>query len=347
MAEKQGWAKWRKRSQYKALATDAAIQLIGYTGHRSENAVHIRARVLAEKALPRPGASTWSRMRAMMALYNTEELSNIAAYVEMDGRHIAIKSDDDGHIKMRVPSNAALPPNTDWEAITLNAQAPNGTLVSVEIPIIAPGEAVAVGVISDIDDTILETGTTNFLRNWRRVLIETAEERLAVPGAVKLYRALAGSAAQPVRPFFYVSTSPWNLYPMLALFKHLNGLPAGPMFLTRFHISRRKKRFHRTVEHKSTAINKTLAAYPDMQFVLIGDSAQHDITIYRQAIAQHPGRILAVIIRDVENRAELAENATALTDIAAQNVPVYVAPSLAGATDFLTSEGLGHLLVRG
>ncbi len=320
------------------------MQLIGYTGHRGVDAVHIRARVLAAKALPQPGTSTWSRMRAMMALYNTDKLSGITAYADLDGERITMVSDDDGHIKMRMPCDRPLPKNTGWEKLQLTAAAPNGALVSTNIPVLVPGRNITIGVISDIDDTVLETGTTNFLRNWRRVLIETAEERLAVPGAVKLYRALAGSAAHPLRPFFYVSTSPWNLFTMLTRFKHVNGLPAGPMFLTRFDISRRKKRHHRTVEHKVAAIEKTLHSYPDMQFLLIGDSAQHDIEIYNRISAHFPGRIAAVIIRDVENRAALTANAIALANIRSAKIPVYCAPALAEATNFLKSEGLGHLL---
>lgn len=320
------------------------IQLIGYTGHRGVDAVHVRARVLAAKALPQPGASTWSRMRAMMALYNTKELSGITAHADLDGQRVTMVSDDDGHIKMRLPCNRPLPERTGWESLKLTVTDPHGGVVSANIPIIVPGRDIAIGVISDIDDTILETGTTNFLRNWRRVLIETAEERLAVPGAVKLYRALAGSASRPVRPFFYVSTSPWNLFTMLARFKHVNGLPAGPMFLTRFDISRRKKRHHRTVEHKVAAIEKTLQSYPDMQFLLMGDSAQHDIEIYNRVIAHYRGRIAAVIIRDVEGRAALTPNAVALANIRSVKIPVYCAPALAEATNFLKREGLGHLL---
>lgn len=328
-------------------APDDAIQLIGYTGYRSVDALHVRARVLAAKALPLPGASTWSRMRAMMALYNTNELPGIPVYAQLGAQRLTALSDDDGHVKMRLPVSDALPAQTTWESVTLTATAPNGSIVRTKIPIIVPGSAISAGIISDIDDTILETGTTNFLRNWRRVLIETAEERLAVPGAVKLYRALAGSSVHPVRPFFYVSTSPWNLFTMLTRFKHLNGLPAGPMFLTRFDVSRRKKRFRRTVEHKSAAIAKTVEAFPDMKFLLIGDSAQHDILVYARAVARYSGRFLAVIIRDVEERAAMTENAHLLAAIRSTGVPVYVGAALAEATDFLKNEGLGHLLVSG
>jgi phosphatidate phosphatase APP1 len=338
-------AKRRGKEPVHGVGHGEGIQLIGYLGHRSHDAIHIRARVLAAQALPEPGHSGWSRLRAMMALYDTRELENIAVRAEFGGQALEMRSDEDGHVKMRLPCAAPLPATTGWESVTLSAEAADGSRVEAAVPVIVPGSLVDVGVISDIDDTILETGTTNFVRNWRRVLIETSEERLSTPGAVKLYRALAGSASNPARPFFYISTSPWNLFAMLTRFKHLNGLPAGPMFLTRFDLTGRKLRFHRTVAHKSVAIDKVIEAYPAMRFLLIGDSAQHDILVYAQAIARFPRRFVGVIIRDVENRARLPDNQAQLAAIGAAGVPVFVAPALGEATDFLKAEGLGHLLV--
>ena len=51
--------------------------------------------------------------------------------------------------------------------------------------------------------------------------------------------------------------------------------------------------------HKLKEIKQILDAYPELQFVLIGDSGQEDPVIYREVVAQYPGRILAIYIRDV------------------------------------------------
>ncbi len=42
-----------------------------------------------------------------------------------------------------------------------------------------------------------------------------------------------------------------------------------------------------------------LGLHPHLPFVLIGDSGQHDPEIYAEVVSSHPGRILAVYIRDV------------------------------------------------
>ena len=51
--------------------------------------------------------------------------------------------------------------------------------------------------------------------------------------------------------------------------------------------------------HKLKEIRQILEAYPQLPFVLVGDSGQEDPVIYREVVEQYPGRILAIYIRDV------------------------------------------------
>lgn len=47
-----------------------------------------------------------------------------------------------------------------------------------------------------------------------------------------------------------------------------------------------------------------LALYSELPFILIGDSGQHDPEIYRQTVMEHPGRVLAVYIRNVSRKSK-------------------------------------------
>ncbi len=47
------------------------------------------------------------------------------------------------------------------------------------------------------------------------------------------------------------------------------------------------------------AIRTLLSTYPDLPFVLIGDSGENDLDVYRQAVREYPGRIRSVYIREV------------------------------------------------
>ena len=57
--------------------------------------------------------------------------------------------------------------------------------------------------------------------------------------------------------------------------------------------------FRRRPPHKPGAIAEILATYPELPFILVGDSGEEDPEIYRAVVHDHPGRILAVYIRNM------------------------------------------------
>jgi phosphatidate phosphatase APP1 len=98
-----------------------------------------------------------------------------------------------------------------------------------------------------------------------------------------------------------VSSSPWNLYDVIAEFLEAQHIPAGPLLLRDWDLG---PSLLRNASYKSGVIREILATYPGMRFVLIGDSGQEDPEIYSDVVATHPGRILAVYIRNVRQHPE-------------------------------------------
>jgi len=191
------------------------------------------------------------------------------------------------------------------------------------VPIIAPGTDNHWGIISDIDDTVVETGATDFLKNWRRVLVDRPADRLAVPGASTLYKMIARDHAAPARPFFYVSSSPWNLYGFIAEFMEMNGIPHGPMFLKDYGIDRTQFIRKSHDEHKLPAIESVLAFYPRLRFLLIGDNGQRDVSVYAQVVKDFRQRVAAVFIRDVDGSCRSGPEGGLLEEIEASGVPTF------------------------
>ena len=145
------------------------------------------------------------------------------------------------------------------------------------------------GIISDVDDTILETGVQRVGRMIRQTLTGSALTRTSFPGAPELYRDLAAG----VNPVFYVSSSPWNLHAFLVAFLRHREFPMGPVLL------RDLLGTHAGREQKAGRIREVLDLHPQLPFVLIGDSGEADPEIYADIVRAHPGRILAVYIREV------------------------------------------------
>ncbi|HYH35131.1 MAG TPA: phosphatase domain-containing protein, partial [Nocardioides sp.] len=153
-----------------------------------------------------------------------------------------------------------------------------------------PSEQAAFGVISDVDDTILETGVQRAGRMVLQTFTGSALTRTPFPGAVELYRDLTRGGTNPV---FYVSSSPWNLHAFLLAFLRHRRFPLGPVLL-RDLLGTAAGR-----EEKAGRIQEILDLHPQLRFVLIGDSGEKDPEVYAEVVRANPGRVLAVYIREV------------------------------------------------
>ncbi|MFC4594318.1 App1 family protein [Sphingobium tyrosinilyticum] len=299
------------------------IRLLTYAGYRNDREVRFSGRVIRFRDPLDAGEGTLSRLRAMMAIYNSEEVPEICVRCDAYGGTAETWTDEEGYFSFALPLKKPLPETTRWEEAVVSTPEREAQQVKMAVPIMAPALDSHWGVISDIDDTVVETGATNFVKNWRRVLVDRPQDRLAVPGAARLYQMIAHDHQAPARPFFYVSSSPWNLYGFIAEFMEQNGIPHGPMFLTDYGIDPGKliKAAHDT--HKLAAIEAILAFYPQLRFLLIGDNGQHDVEIYARVVRDFPGRVAAVFIRDVEGSCKQGAKGALLNEMEASGIPIF------------------------
>ena len=155
-------------------------------------------------------------------------------------------------------------------------------------------------MISDLDDTVIQSRITSFLQAVRTVMLGNARTRLPFPGVAAFYRALERGADGARRnPIFYVSSSPWNIYDVIADFMEIQRIPTGPIHLRDWDVGLDALTSSRLKRHKEPIIREILELYPSLPFILIGDDSQQDPEIYRSIIDGYPGRILAIYIRNV------------------------------------------------
>ena len=156
-------------------------------------------------------------------------------------------------------------------------------------------------VISDIDDTVVQTNAASLLRMARVVFLGNARTRLPFKGVAAFYRALYGGVSgEEMNPLFYVSSSPWNLYDLFCDFFNLQNIPAGPiLFLRDWGLTEDEILPLHNRNFKLATIQKILTLYPDLPFILIGDSGQEDPEIYQSVVNAYPNRVLAAYIRNV------------------------------------------------
>ena len=289
-----------------------------YLGYASPDGLVLRGRVLTNlrRTEPSPEASKWTNLRQMMNLFVTDEVAGVR--VRAGG--VEAVSDAEGYVTLTVPGDFA--PGWATVPVAIDGQA--------EVPFVArvPGPQARIMVISDIDDTMIETGAHSLARNLWTTFTGSTLTRVAHDDAIRLVGTLA---ADEVNPVFYVSSSPWNLHDFLdGLFAHQR-IPRGPMFLRDLGLTDEGFTPGHGI-HKGGAIDTILSANPDLPAILLGDSGQKDAQVYRDAVLRHPGRIRAVALREPAP-GEGSDDADAISAIEAAGVPCYHGPTFDGATD--------------
>ncbi|KAI2468858.1 hypothetical protein F4781DRAFT_248230 [Annulohypoxylon bovei var. microspora] len=160
------------------------------------------------------------------------------------------------------------------------------------------------GVISDIDDTIKVTQTSDPIGILRTTFLEKPE---ACAGMPELYQFIQ-SLIHEKSPWFYLSASPYNLYPFLRDFRQQN-YPHGtiilrdaswmslPGLLTTLTLG--------TEDYKVGRMEKIHSWLPRRKMICIGDSTQSDPEAYGDMYRSYPGWVKVILIRKVEDIAAI------------------------------------------
>jgi len=270
------------------------LQIIAYPGFCNKDTMFVRGRVLVGKDIESSNEEhgRMRNFRNMAKRFFSAEIPHAQLEVHWQGQEKAINADHEGFFFAELP----LESGKTAEAVFHNLEPATSEPVKTEAKIFPCHENSDLAIVSDVDDTILLTMARKAIRMVALTLFGNAHSRRSFAGVANWYQALRlGADGKQNNPFFYVSSSPWNLYDFLEEFLEVNGIPAGPFFLRDHGFG--AKGTHRS--HKTNAIQQLLKTYPDKPFLLIGDSGQHDPEIYLDIVKEHPGRIKGILIRNV------------------------------------------------
>jgi phosphatidate phosphatase APP1 len=274
-----------------------------YRGYGRQGRILVLARVLEDEGLAAPDVrhGKTRNLFAMLKRLESDPLPSARVRVLLPGDERELVADDEGFVHAWLDADLTVGADS-WGTVELELVHPEQAQGPPAVaPILLPPGSAAYGVISDMDDTVLQSEVTSFLRAARMVLLENARTRLPFAGVAAFYRALRDGRGGAQNPIFYVSSSPWNLYDVITGFLEAQEIPAGPLLLRDWDLS---PSLLRNEAHKAAHLGEILGTYPRLPFILVGDSTQEDPEIYASAVAAHPDRILAVYIRSVEPHPE-------------------------------------------
>lgn len=282
------------------------IMIRTYRGFGTSQRIFLKGRVLEDKGIPPAddNDSLWDNLVNTFKRFDSDEIPFARLRARFQGTEQEVETDVEGFFELWIEPLQALPTDRMWHTVELDLLdplRPGYPPVHAEGQVYVPLPGAQFGVISDIDDTVMQTDAANLLRMARNVFLGNARTRLPFKGVAAFYRALFhGASGNSANPLYYVSSSPWNLYSLLSEFFQLQDIPIGPiLFLRDWGLSEEEILPIRHREFKTETIRKILDLCSEMNFILVGDSGQEDPEIYTELVEGYPDRIQAIYIRNV------------------------------------------------
>ena len=285
-------------------------------------------RVLLTK--PTPGNDPrYKKIRGWRS-FTSVPVSDIAVTIEIENVEQRVVADRGGVVDTLLTVDLA----PGWHTITIRTDETE----SVDAPIFIVDPSVSVGIISDVDDTVMVTALPRpFLAAWNTFVLDEHARR-PVPGMAVLYERL--TRAHPGMPVFYLSTGAWNVAPTLTRFLSRNLYPSGPLLLTDWGPTH-DRWFRSGRDHKVDTLERLSREFPEIRWLLVGDDGQHDEEIYGQFTADHPHAVEGVAIRQLSNsEAVLAGGRSKSEAHPSRSAPWVFAPDGAGLAERLADAGL-------
>jgi phosphatidate phosphatase APP1 len=303
-----------KNAIKRLLGTTDPIMIQIYRGYASGEHLFLKGRVLEDENLANNKNSRFFRNAIdSFKRFESDEIPNAQIELRIGDHRLACETDREGYFTIKRPWKVSPPATTEeWVPVSAELIEPtpkDDTPVTGEGELLFSPRSVSFGVITDVDDTILQTHVASRfkLKMLYTTFFKNAFQRMPMEGMVEVMQQLAkGEDDQHRNPVFYLSHSPWNIYDLIDQFLNIQEFPKGPILLRDYGL----KPAGPFADHKTQSIVHILDTYPDLPFVLLGDSAEHDADFYIDIAKRFPGRIKAIYIRqtrDTKNARRIKE----------------------------------------
>ncbi|NJN17550.1 MAG: DUF2183 domain-containing protein [Oscillochloris sp.] len=317
-----------------------------YRSYGTRERLLVRGRVMEDREFGKVSANS-SRWRNLLHIYrhfHTDEIPDARVCVRLADQECEAQCDGEGYFTLELTPKQPVDGDSLWQDIEVELIEPKAEgqgKVEATAQVFVPPADAEFGIISDIDDTVIITGANDFLRNLRANWMNNAETRRPFPGVDAFYTALQqGPAERGRNPIFYVSSSSWNIYPLFVDLLDRHDIPPGPLLLRNIGLDRQKILDTGHKNYKLDHIRPIFETYPELSFVLIGDSGQKDPEIYREVVHDYADRVKAIYIRDVTSPQRDKEIHAIADELAERGVPMVLADTSVTAAQHAVEHAL-------
>ncbi|MCE0486860.1 App1 family protein [Ornithinimicrobium sediminis] len=276
-------------------------RLIGYTGYGTPGQVRVFARVLLSREevdlstqVPEARSSRQEIEEADLVqrgwrAFFTAPAANTPVRIQVGDATLVARTDRGGYVDAVVAGHGL---QEGWHEAHLTVM--SGDMLTTPVQVVRAD--LEVGVVSDIDDTVMVTHLPRPLIAAWNTFVRDEQVREEVPGMATMYRSFLSESAGT--PIFYLSTGAWNTAPTLTRFLRRHGFPAGPLLLTDWGPTNTGW-FRSGREHKANQLERLVREFPGVRWILVGDDGQHDPQLYGDFAHAHPDKVEAVGIRQL------------------------------------------------
>jgi phosphatidate phosphatase APP1 len=297
---------WRKFLQLFRLTDEPIVKV--YHGFGNDSTVTVFGHVFHFSPIPRKHYSKnfVTNTFALLRLFLVKPYKKAHLKMNWNGEWIHTQSEKDGFFRFEIKLQKPIAAGWYEVEVLLSGKSKENTSYaqgkgSFYIPHINQ-----FAFISDIDDTFLISHSSHLRKRIFVMLTENAHSRQPFEGVVKHYQLLARAGLKDTdqfNPFFFVSSSEWNLYDYIREFCIQQKLPNGVYLLSQLkQFSQVWKTGQNNHSTKFMRIVRILEAFPGQKFILLGDDTQEDPTIYASIVEHFPNKIFAVYLRKVRKK---------------------------------------------
>lgn len=282
------------------------IFILPYRAYGNKNKIILKGRVLEKERIVHGEEhedSVFKNLYRFYKRYESDEIPNVDLEINYKGKKYKARTDDEGFYDLEIPTKNP-EDQPFWDEYEIKITDAPFELKQKEVK--GKGEIMLIhsdsnyGIISDVDDTIIESHITNFWLKIKTLAFSHASSRVAFPGVSSLYRGLIKQKENRYKnPLWFISGSSYNLYDLLDRFCKDKDIPKAPFLLRELSIDAKKFIKHDSISYKLNQIRPLMKFTDPLHFIFIGDSGQKDPEIYEKVAEEFPGRVKAIYIRDV------------------------------------------------
>jgi phosphatidate phosphatase APP1 len=272
------------------------IEVYNAYGNEHQLVVHGRTLKKAKEKRVTKEDSGFLNLWNAIKFFHNDEIKNKKVFLTIDKRRYEAKSDDEGYFDFEIKIANKL--NMGYKKIALQIEE-NRDINHAEATILSDDKMI--GIISDIDDTVIVSEVTSKRKLLLNTFWKNYKQREVIPTMVKRFEKIL-SQNSPTTPsrLFFISGSPQHLFTSIEKFLEYNHFPRHVTILKQVHGDNSDPIFDQ-MRYKTAKIEELIALYPNMKWVMFGDSGERDKEVYESIQKKYPSNVKGYYIRDVES----------------------------------------------